>query len=215
MLDQVPKTESLHDTMQRSSVYWDKVIAPALQKGKTLLIVGHENNLRSLIMRLEGIAPHDIINLSIPRAVPLAYRLNEETWQPVARPDGRLDEATGFLRGEWLGGDQAVAEILHRDHQQVYDTSITQNLEVGEKQDSWNKWMSFAVGEPSPEQRAKGCQGGGHESFLGSSPVVPGVERDDYHSMLECRPATPHISGMYMMEGDDNRHHHKDSRPAA
>ena len=191
MLDRIPKSESLQDTMQRSSVYWDEVIAPALRNGKTLLVVGHENNLRSLIMRLEGISPTDIINLSMPRAIPLAYRLDEETLKPLDRADGKLDEATGFLRGEWLGGDQAVSEILKRDHKQVYDTSITQNLELGETRDSWNAWMNFVAGEPpSPEAQAKASAAG---SFVGSSPVT-GVERDymrPFHSFAEAPYKTP------------------------
>ena len=73
-------------------------------------------------MRLEDISPNDIINLSLPRAVPLAYRLDANL-KPLDRPDGKLDEATGFLRGEWLGGDDAVRDILKRDEKQVYDTS--------------------------------------------------------------------------------------------
>ena len=155
MLDQIPHSESLKDTKSRSKVYWDEVIAPELKEGKTILIVGHENNLRSLIMRLEGIPKEDIINLCLPRAVPLAYRLDENL-KPMDRPDGKLDEATGFLRGEWLGGDQAVAEILDRDRKQVYDTSIEQNLETDDSRKKWNDWMSFVVGKPSPEARAKG-----------------------------------------------------------
>ena len=148
MLHKIPKSESLKCTLQRSSVYWDQVLAPALRAGKTVLVVGHENNLRSIIMRLEGIAPEDIINLSLPRAVPLAYRLDENLCPVNLRPDGRLDEATGFLRGEWLGGDQAVAEILERDHKQVYDIKITQNLEKGAiDQVDWNAVL--------PEAKAK------------------------------------------------------------
>jgi 2,3-bisphosphoglycerate-dependent phosphoglycerate mutase len=155
MLDQIPTTESLHDTKMRSRVYWDEVIAPALRAGKTLLIVGHENNLRSMIMRLEDISKDDIINLDLPRGVPLAYRLNPDTLKPQDRPDGKLDEATGFLRGHWLGGDKAVSEILQRDHHQVYNTNVTQNLEVGPSRENWKRWMEFAVGPASPEARAK------------------------------------------------------------
>jgi len=132
MIDKIPESESLCDTIHRSSVYWDEVIIPALTEGKSLLIVGHENNLRSLLMRLEGISKKDIINLSLPRAVPLAYRLDPKTWQPLPRQDGDLDAATGFLQGEWLGGDKAVKEILDRDSKQVYDTNITDNLELAQ-----------------------------------------------------------------------------------
>ena len=155
MIDEIPATESLKDTKARSRVYWDEVIAPSLKEGKTVLIVGHENNLRSLIMRLEDIAPQDIINLNLPRAVPLAYRLDENL-KPLDRPDGKLDEATGFLRGEWLGGDSAVSEILDRDHKQVYDTTVRHNLELDDSRKKWNEWMGVVVGKPSPEARAKG-----------------------------------------------------------
>lgn len=154
MIHKIPVTESLYDTMQRSSQYWNTVIAPALHAGKTLLIVGHENNLRSLIMRLEDIHKDDIINLSLPRGVPLAYRLDKNL-KPLPRPDGSLDEATGFLRGEWLGGDKAVKDILCRDDKQVYDTSIEENLETDCSRDKWRTWMQFATGKPDPEMKAK------------------------------------------------------------
>lgn len=150
MLDKIPPSESLKDTVQRSSKYWDEKIAPALREGKTLLVVGHENNLRSLIMRLEGIPPESIINLNLPRAVPLAYRLDENL-QPLNRPDGKRDEATGFLRGTWLGGDDAVAEILERDHKQVYDTSIQVNLETDPSREQWKKDVRDMIGNCSPE----------------------------------------------------------------
>lgn len=157
MLHKIPASESLHCTMKRSSVYWDKVITPSLKAGKTLLVVGHENNLRSLIMRLEGIPRDDIINLSLPRAVPLAYKLDLDTMKPInMREDGSKDEATGFLNGEWLGGDDAVQKILDRDDKQVYDTTVEHNLEMGakdngsfkaeERERAWRAWM----GEQGP-----------------------------------------------------------------
>lgn len=110
-------------------------------------------------MNLEGIAEDDIINLCLPRAVPLAYRL-DENFKPLDRPDGKLDEATGFLRGEWLGGDEVVKEILDRDNKQVYDTSIETNLETGPEKDKWRKWMEFAVGAPNAEMKAKSATSG-------------------------------------------------------
>ena len=150
MLDEIPSSESLKCTRARTKIYWDDVIAPSLRSGKTVLIVGHENNLRSIIMRLEGILPDDIINLNLPRAVPLAYRLDEDL-KPLPRTDGKLDEATGMLRGTWLGGDEAVQEILERDHKQVYDTSVEQNLENGSDRDKWRRWTELAIGQPEDE----------------------------------------------------------------
>lgn len=152
MLDEIPKCESLKDTLGRSRVYWDETIAPKLQQGKTLLVVGHENNLRSLIMRLEDIPEDDIINLNLPRAVPLAYRLDENL-KPLDRPDGKLDSATGFLRGVWLGGDDAVSEILDRDDKQVYDTTIQANLETDPSREQWKKKVRTMIGNCSPEAK--------------------------------------------------------------
>lgn len=160
VLDKIPKCESLKCTLKRSKVYWEKKIIPSLEKGRTVLIVGHENNLRSLIMNLEGIAEQDIINLCLPRAVPLAYNL-DNNYKPLDRPDGKLDEATGYLRGEWLGGDEAVKEILERDRKQVYDTSIEQNLEIGSEREKWKQWMEFAIGQTKePEMTAKSSERG-------------------------------------------------------
>jgi len=127
--DHIPKSESLKDTLGRSKVYWEDVLVPSLKKGKVLLVVGHENNLRSLIMNLEGISAEDIINLNLPRAIPLAYRLNTETLEPVGTYDA---EATGvMLRGEWLcpNGSRGVKEILKNDNRLVYDTSSNINNE--------------------------------------------------------------------------------------
>jgi 2,3-bisphosphoglycerate-dependent phosphoglycerate mutase len=189
MLGEIPLTESLKDTVARSSVYWDEVLAPALRDGKTLLVVGHENNLRSLLMRLEDIDKDDILHLNLPRAVPLAYRLDLDTLKPLDRADGTRDEATGYLRGEWIGGDSAVKEILDRDYKQVYDTSVTQNLEIGDKRDKWNAWMEFLVGKPSPYQKAVGCDSeAGPSDFLNVAPV-PAVERDPLEDCTRKRSA--------------------------
>ncbi len=109
-------------------------------------------------MNLEGISEDDIINVCLPRAVPLAYRL-DENFKPIERPDGKRDEATGYLRGDWLGGDQAVKEILERDRRQVYDTSVEENLEIGTENEKWRRWMEFAVGETTePEMIAKSTE---------------------------------------------------------
>jgi len=145
MLHLIPKCESLKDTKDRSRVYWKETIVPALKEGKTLLVVGHENNLRSIIMQLENIPEKDIINLSLPRAVPLVYRLNLSDLKPLPRPDGKLDEATGMLNGEWLGGDSVVSKILKRDHNQVYNTNIKENLEVKKPSEKWRSWMEVAI----------------------------------------------------------------------
>jgi hypothetical protein len=161
MLDKIPLNESLKGTIKRTSVYWNTVIGPALEQGKTVLVVGHETNLRSLLVLLENISEDDVINLNLPRAIPLAYKLDESLKPVNLRADGSLDEATGFLRGSWLAGDDTVSKILERDQQQVYDTSIKRNLELGSREESsivdfygesWRTWMDLCSEMPAIKQ---------------------------------------------------------------
>mmetsp|Transcript_156 Transcript_156/g.145 ORF Transcript_156/g.145 Transcript_156/m.145 type:complete len:414 (+) Transcript_156:294-1535(+) len=181
VLHKIPKCESLKCTLARSKVYWEQKVIPSLKLGKTVLIVGHENNLRSLIMNLEGIHENDIINLCLPRAIPLAYQL-DENFKPLSRPDGKLDEATGFLRGEWLGGDDSVKEILERDRKQVYDTSISENLELSNDQEKWKRWTELAIGPPQPEMVAKTSKSG---DFLKRRVIREEADESDDNEMQE------------------------------
>ena len=44
---------------------------------------------------------------------------------PLPREERNWITATGYLRGiTWICGDQAVVDVLERDHKQVYDTRI-------------------------------------------------------------------------------------------
>lgn len=132
ILQEIPESESLKCTVERASVYWDNVIVPRLQSGRTILVVGHENNLRAILMKLDNVSKEDIIDLSLPRAVPLLYQLDLTTCKPYDDPlyEHQRDSVSGLLRGMWLGGDSIIKSILQRDEKQVYDTSVQENLEL-------------------------------------------------------------------------------------
>lgn len=115
-----PVSESLEATQLRAYKYWNEVILPQLKSSPTILVVSHENTLRSILMKIENVSPEDIVNLSIPRAMPLLYRL-DDNFEPIGRSDNTLD-ATGFLRAEWLCGDDKVTEILEKERKMVYNT---------------------------------------------------------------------------------------------
>jgi 2,3-bisphosphoglycerate-dependent phosphoglycerate mutase len=110
---------------KRTSQFWDEVIVPQIKAKKRILIVGHENNLRSIIKRLDGIADDDIINVELPRAVPLLYKIDPETLKPVAQSD-----SADYLTGRYLGDKEQLARIAERDYRQVYDLKITETLET-------------------------------------------------------------------------------------
>jgi len=120
----IPLSESLKDTSNRSVWYWEEVIVPKVKQGKRLLISGHENNLRSLLMNLDGISPEVIVNVELPRAVPLVYKL-DENFRPI-----KLRGSAPHLSGRYLGDPEEIANIMDRDSKQVYDLSIKENLET-------------------------------------------------------------------------------------
>ena len=75
---QLPLTESLKDTYKRCLPYWYKSIAPALIRGKKVIVSAHGNSLRALVKYLDNISEQDIVNLNIPTGIPLVYELNKD-----------------------------------------------------------------------------------------------------------------------------------------
>lgn len=76
-LKELPLAESLKDVEARFLPYWNKKIAPALKKGKKILISAHGNSLRALVKYLDKIPPSKIMNLNIPTGIPLVYELDK------------------------------------------------------------------------------------------------------------------------------------------
>ena len=75
--EQIPLTESLRDTVERVVPFWNDSIAPALSRGRSVLIAAHGNSLRGLIKYLDRVSDDDIVGLEIPTGVPLVYELDD------------------------------------------------------------------------------------------------------------------------------------------
>jgi 2,3-bisphosphoglycerate-dependent phosphoglycerate mutase len=75
---ELPRTESLKDTVARFMPYWHAEIAPEVRKGRRVLIAAHGNSLRALVKYLDGVSDEEIVGLNIPTGVPLVYELDEE-----------------------------------------------------------------------------------------------------------------------------------------
>lgn len=71
----VPRTESLKDTVARTLPYYHSDIEPALRAGKRALIVAHGNSLRGIIKYLSKIGDEEIVGLEIPTGKPIVYEL--------------------------------------------------------------------------------------------------------------------------------------------
>jgi 2,3-bisphosphoglycerate-dependent phosphoglycerate mutase len=75
---EVPRTESLKDTIARAVPYYETEIAPALEAGKRVLVVAHGNSLRGIIKYLSNISDDDIVSLEIPTGKPIVYELSDD-----------------------------------------------------------------------------------------------------------------------------------------
>ena len=76
--EDIPATECLKDTVARVLPFWKDSIAPALTRGRRVLVVAHGNSLRALIKYLDGVSDEDIVGVNIPTARPLVYELDAE-----------------------------------------------------------------------------------------------------------------------------------------
>ena len=74
---EVPRSESLKDTVARVLPYWNTAVAPAIRARKRVLIAAHGNSLRALIKYLDDVSDQKILELNVPTGIPLAYELDE------------------------------------------------------------------------------------------------------------------------------------------
>ena len=76
--DELPMTECLKDTVERFLPYWHDTIAPAVERGKRVILSAHGNSLRALVKHLDHISDEDIVGLNIPTGIPLVYELEDD-----------------------------------------------------------------------------------------------------------------------------------------
>ncbi|HET7576977.1 MAG TPA: 2,3-diphosphoglycerate-dependent phosphoglycerate mutase [Sphingomicrobium sp.] len=74
----VPRTESLKDTVERAVPYYEEQIAPLLKIGKRVLVSAHGNSIRGIIKYLSDIGDEEITGLEIPTGKPIVYELRDD-----------------------------------------------------------------------------------------------------------------------------------------
>src|SRR5450631_4266508 len=75
---ELPRAESLKDTVARFLPAWHELIVPEIRAGRRVLIAAHGNSLRALVKYLDQVSDEDIPGLNIPTGVPLVYELDAE-----------------------------------------------------------------------------------------------------------------------------------------
>ncbi len=76
--EELPKGESLKDTIDRVLPYWESDISKDIISGKNVVIAAHGNSLRALIKYLLDIDNQKILDLNLPTGVPLEFEINEQ-----------------------------------------------------------------------------------------------------------------------------------------
>ena len=76
--EEIPATECLKDTVERVVPFWSDSIAPALSRGRRVLVSAHGNSLRALIKYLDNVSDERIVELNVPTARPLVYELESD-----------------------------------------------------------------------------------------------------------------------------------------
>jgi len=143
----IPRSECLADTIDRTLPYWESTIVPALKRGKTVLVAAHGNSIRGMLKHIDGISNDDIVGLEIPTGVPLVYQLDAELC-PIKHA-----KAGDLLSGVFLGDAAAVAakqakvaaESVARSN---YDAEEEKNTlkEALEEEGSEMQFMCFGSG---------------------------------------------------------------------
>ena len=114
----MPLSECLKDTVERTLPYYDGAIVPALQRGKTVLVAAHGNSIRGIVKMIDGISDEDITDVEIPTGIPLVYRMSKDL---KVIPSAR---STGFLKGYFLGDPaeiKAAQELVANQSKLRYD----------------------------------------------------------------------------------------------
>lgn len=76
--EELPRTESLKDTVERILPYWKDVIFPSLKTADQILVTAHGNSLRGIIKYVRNIADEDIVHLNLPTAVPYVLEFDDD-----------------------------------------------------------------------------------------------------------------------------------------
>lgn len=135
---ELPRGESLKCTHERVLPYWENTLLPALQQGKRVMVVGHENNLRALVKHLDAISNADILDVDIPRAMPMVYMFQKgelikhqdgSRLEPIKLTPEDAAEGSEHLSARYLVDTSLIKALHDRDVMNVYDTTVEDNLE--------------------------------------------------------------------------------------
>jgi len=86
----LPDVENLAETRQRVAQFWQERVTPYIQSGEHVLISGHGNTLRALIMELACLSKDEVESFDIPTGKPIIYTFHRDLrplrWRYLEEP---------------------------------------------------------------------------------------------------------------------------------
>mmetsp|Transcript_18961 Transcript_18961/g.19081 ORF Transcript_18961/g.19081 Transcript_18961/m.19081 type:complete len:735 (-) Transcript_18961:184-2388(-) len=107
--DQIPVTESLQDTMERTLPLWYARILPDLENGKNVMVVAHANSLRGIVKYVDQLSDDQIRKVAIPNGIPLVYKF-DRNMKPIVQEFAVPPISGGFLEKKGLLRDALAKE---------------------------------------------------------------------------------------------------------
>ncbi len=138
----IPVTESLQDTMDRTLPLFQDRILPDLMNGRTVMIMAHANSIRGIVKYLDGLTGDEIRQVSIPNGIPLVYKFDRDL-KPL-----KLENSVAPLRGEFLEQKGLLNEAIAREKELVkripgYETLETKTGVASESVDARLRGLSL------------------------------------------------------------------------
>lgn len=107
--EEIPVTESLQDTMERTLPLWESRILPDIRSGRTVMIVAHANSLRGIVKHIDNLNQTAIQSVAIPNGIPLVYKF-DKNMRPI-----KQEGAVSPLSGEFLEKKGLLRAALARE----------------------------------------------------------------------------------------------------
>jgi broad specificity phosphatase PhoE len=112
--EQLPRTESLMDCMERTFPLWEERILQEIKNGRNVLVVAHANTLRGLVKIIDNIGDDEIQDVAIPTGIPIVYNFGKDM-KPIL-PDTEIGTAAQeHMTGVFLEKPGLLREALLRE----------------------------------------------------------------------------------------------------
>ena len=151
-----PSSESLAMVCKRLDPLWDETLRPALEQGRTVMVVSHGNTLRALVKRVEGLGEEDVFYLDLPTATPLLYEF-DASMQHI-QEHGYWGDRRGIVRhGRYL-----VDMVRVRAAQDAMRMQVSQNIAFNINHDAGSKMIEAAYTAQKPGRTLAEIDGEGY-----------------------------------------------------